>query len=167
MNKVLVILIAFLFVQASSFGQGKDGFFYDNLVIKDNITGEASERLSRTKKPMVRNFYLKAESVSYHLFKENVAELSAEKVRSLLSSGFSLYIDKLEHKGHKNLKPSTMMILNSEGEVIQSYENINNSKEIDWNKILRNNALIRFSGFVISVNEETLGPIQMDVKIVE
>ena len=167
MNKVLVILIAFLFVQSSSFGQRADGYFHNTLTIMDNITNEASERVSRSKKEIKHNFYLKADGTSYHLFKGNQANLTSESISNLLSSGFSLYIDKLEHMGHKNLKPSTMLLLDDRGEVTESFENISELKRTEWDRILAKDALIRFSGFVISVNEEELGPIQMDVKIVE
>lgn len=167
MNKFLVILIAFLFVQTSSFGQGADGYFHNKLTIKDNITGEASERVSRSRKEVKNNFYLKADGTSYHLFKGNQASLSADQIRGLLKSGFSLYIDKLEHKGHKNLKPSAMLLLDAKGEVIESFEEISKLSGTEWDRILTEGTMIRFSGFVISVNEEELGPIQMDVKIVE
>ncbi len=60
-----------------------------------------------------------------------------------------------------------MLILDDNGEVTESFEDISRLKGAEWARILKKDALIRFSGFVISVNEEELGPIQMDVKIVE
>ena len=167
MNKVLVILIAFLFVQSSSYGQRNDGFFHNTLTIKDNITGEASERVSRSKKEIKNNFYLKSDATSYHLFKGNEAKLSADQIMEMLSTGSSLFIDKLEHMGHKNLKPSVLQVLDESGNVTETIDNLSNVKVSTWESKLKKDALIRFSGFVISVNEEELGPIQMDVRITE
>ena len=161
-----VLIIAFLIVQLNVNGQG-DKFFYDTLVVMDYTTNESSERVSRMKKPLIRTFFLKSQTTSYTLFKNNVAKLTADQVLEVLDSGFSLYFDKQEYQGHKNLKPSMLEVLSESNEVVETIEDLSAVKESVLKRKLVPGAKIRLSGFIVSVNEKRLGPIQMDVSIVE
>ena len=171
--KIRIAAVLFLFVlgQLSVNGQesakSKDGFYYDTVTILDHNTNEASERQSRMRKPITRNFYLKSDVTSYHLFKGNVTNLTYDQVKGILDDGFSLYVDKLEHKGHKNLKPSVLEILDENNEVIETVEDISQLEDSTLKRKLKVDSTVRLSGFMISVNEETMGPILLDVKIVE
>lgn len=166
--KITVLLIAFLAVQVSVSAQnGKDKFFYDTLVVMDYTTNLASERLSRLNKPLKRTFYLKSNDLSYTLFKGNVAKLTTDQVLDLLDNGFSLYFDKLEYKDHLNLKPDVLEILSDGNEVLETIESLGSVKESTLTSKLKKGTKLRFSGFIVSVNEEKLGPITMDVEIVE
>lgn len=165
--KLVVIGFAFLCGNAIVSGQSSQTFFYDTLVIKDNITNESSEMLSQLRKPITRNFFLKSGETSYALFQGKVASYSADQVLGFLEQGFSLYIDKREHLQHKNLKPSIVEIMDENGEIIETLENLNGIKTSELRRKLVKDAQIRFSGFVISVNEKKYGPIKMDVVVVE
>ena len=166
--KTGVLLIAFLFIQLNINGQkSSDGFFYDTLVVMDYTTNEASERLTQMRNPLKRTFYLKSETTNYTLFKGAVANLTADQVIEMLDSGFSLYFDKQEYQGHKNLKPSVLEILSESNEVIETIEDLGGMKEAVLKRKLVTGAKVRLSGFIVSVNEKRLGPIQMDVTIVE
>jgi hypothetical protein len=163
-----IFLIAFVFIQLSVYGQNSSGgFFYVTLVVKDNITLEASERISQMRKPLKRTFYLKSEIVNYTLFNGNVAKLTADQILETLDSGFALYFDKQEHQGHKNIKPGIMEILAEDSEVDETIEDLSAVKESALRKKLVKGTKIRFSGFVVSVNEEKLGPIQMEISVIE
>ena len=169
--KLLGIVIAFLLVQGSVVGQGSekgsDGFFFDTLVIMDYTSNLASERLTRSRNPMKRNFYLKSADATYPLFKGQVINLTAEQIITTMNDGFSLFIDKGEHQDHKNLKPSILEIIGEDGKVIETIENLGGVKDKAlWNKLSKV-SMVRISGFIISVNEEKLGPIQLDFKVIE
>jgi len=164
--KIGVILLGILFLQTDGIGQSKGKFFYDTLTIMDYTTNMASERLSQLRKPIKRNFYLKSDVVSYSLFKGEVAQLSKDKINTILEDGLSLYIDKAEHQGHKNLIPSVLDILDADSEVVESLE-LSKMKAAALNRKLSQGAKVRFTGFIISVNEEKNGPLAMDVEVVE
>jgi len=161
-----LIVLGFLFLQAEGISQGNGEYFYDTLTIMDYETYEESVMLSRLKKPITRNFYLKADGISYSLFKNQVANLDPMQISDILSSGFSLYIDKREHQGHKNLVPSILEILDEDNEVVETID-LNEIKSSALGRKLAKDALFRFSGFIISVNENKFGPISMDVRVVE
>ena len=91
--RIGILAVGFLLLGLNGFGQSKGGVFYDTLTIMDYTTNTASERLSQLRKPITRNFYLKNDEVSYHLFKGKVADLNPAQIRSILDSGFSLYIN--------------------------------------------------------------------------
>lgn len=169
--KIGVIILGFLLVQMDAFGQNaeksKDGFYYNTVTIMDYTTNEASERVSRMRKPVTYKFYLKADDVSYSLFSDNVASLTADQVLDLLDSGFSLYVNNMEHQDHKNLKPSTMEVLDENNNVDETIEALGQVKESTLKRKLKEGAKVRFSGFIISVNEDEHGPILMTAKIVE
>ena len=170
-SKIIVVAVVFVFGQLSVFGQGaemsKDGFFYDNLVIMDYTKNESSERLSRTKKPMNRKFFLKSEKGSYQLFAGNAANYTQDEVSVMLNNGFSLYLDKMEYQDHKNLKPSILEILDENNQVLETIEDLENAKPSTLKRKIVKGASLRFSGFIVSVNEEQLGPIQIDIKVTE
>ena len=166
--RIGLVFIAFLFITSDTMGQKKDSkFFYDTLIIMDHTTGMASERLSQLRKPLKRTFYLKSGETSYTLFKGNVANLTGDQVIALLESGFSLYLDKAEHKGHKNLKPGVLDFLAEDDSVTESLEPLSEVNMSVLRKMLTVGKKIRLSGFIISVNEAKNGPILMDVMIVE
>ncbi len=164
--KIGLILMGLFFLQGEGMSQGEGGYFYDTLTIMDYTTNNESERLSRMKKPITRNFFLKSDKVSYSLFKNQKASLTADQVFTILSEGLSLYIDKMEHKGHKNLKPSMIDILDEDGGVVESIELTKKNGSLIKRKVVKG-AIVRFSGFTISVNEKKHGPIVMEAKIVE
>ena len=165
--RIGLMALGFLLLGLNVSGQNQKGIFLDTLMIMDHTTNTASERISQLRKPITRNFYLKNDAVSYHLFKGNVANLNASQIRTILDSGFSLYIDKGEHKGHKNLKPSILEVLDATGEVAELIEDVDKIKPTKLAGVLTPGAMVRFSGFSISVNEQKLGPILMDAKVVE
>ena len=165
--RIGMMALGFLLLGLNAQGQSKGGVFYDTLTIMDYTTNTASERLSQLRKPITRNFYLKNDEVSYHLFQGKVANLNAAQIRSILDSGFSLYIDKGEHKAHKNLKPSILEVLDATGEVTELIEDLPKIKPTKLAGVLTTGTMVRFSGFSISVNEQKLGPILMDAKVVE
>ncbi|MDF1696704.1 MAG: hypothetical protein P1U56_12760 [Saprospiraceae bacterium] len=169
--RIAICMCVLFFGQLTLFGQkgqkAQKSVFIDTLIIKDNITGEASERLSQMRKPIKRNFYLKANKISYHLFQGNVAALSPDEIMEVMGSGFSLFIDRMEHKMHANLKPSSMDILDKQNTVIETIDNINKMEESVLLRKMGEGSSVRFSGFPISVNEHKYGPIQMEVKIKE
>lgn len=165
--KVLVILGALVFVSGNVIGQNNSKFFYDTLTIMDYTTNAASERLSQLRKPIKRTFYLKNEEISYTLFKGDVASLTAPQIMTILDDGFSLYIDKAEHRGHKNLKPSILEVMDENNEVIEKVEDLGSVKSSTLKRSMAKGESLRFSGFIISVNEEKLGPITIDVKLAE
>jgi len=165
--KSLGIVIAFLLMHFSGIGQDNGGYFYDTLTIMDYTTNDASERLTRLRKPIKRTFYLKNDEVSYTLFNGNVAKLDAEGIMAILDDGFSLYIDKLEHRGHSNMKPSVLEVMDENGEVIELVEDISALKPAALKRTMAKGESLRFSGFIISVNEKKLGPIMIDVKLME
>ena len=164
-NRISLITLVLMFIGICAFGQKQ--VYYDTLTIKDYTTNMESERLSQLRKPIIRNFYLKNDKISYHLFKGKVAKLNPEQIRSVLEDGFSLYIDKGEHQGHKNLKPSVLEILDEAGEVAETIENVNEMEPVKLGRKIVIGSTVRFSGFTISVNEKKLGPILMDVTITE
>ena len=166
--RIGVLLVAFLLVQVDAFSQkSNDGFFYDTLVVMDYTTDEASERLTRMRKPLKRTFYLKSSTTDYTLFKGNQASLTADQVLEILDSGFGLYFDKQEYQGHKNLKPNVLEVMSPDNEVLETIESLGEVKPAVIKKKLKIGAKLRFSGFIVSVNEEKLGPILMDVTIIE
>lgn len=168
--KIGITLLLGLWMHISCMAQTandtKEAYFYDTLTIMDYTTNAASERLTQLKKPIVRNFYLKSGEVSYHLFKGNVAKLKPEEVSQVINEGFSLFIDKAEHRGHKNLKPSVLEILDETGEVIESVD-LQKIKTTALDSKLKIGDVFRLSGFIISVNEKKLGPILLDAQLVE
>ena len=164
--KTGIVLLGVLLLSVSSYGQNDGKYFYDTLTIMDYTTNSASERLSQLRKPIKRNFYLKSEVVSYLLFKGEVAKLNADQISSILKNGLSLYIDKSEHQGHKNLKPSVMEILDANKEVVETVD-LQSIKPTALNSKIKKDALVRFTRFIISVNEKKFGPILMDVQVVE
>jgi len=167
--KFIMIVLIMVGMQSDSLGQQKtsDPYFYDTLTILDLTTNAASERISRLKNPINRNFYLKSGETTYHLFTNSEAILTADAVLELLDDGFSLYIDKLKHKQHLNLRPAVMEVLDENGEVIEVVENIGSMKASVLARKLKVDNILRFSGFPISVNEKKLGPIMMNVRIAE
>ena len=167
--KIGAVVIGILFMQISVFGQNSNTggkYFYDTLTIMDYTTNEASERLTRLNKPLKRTFYLKSDGISYTLFKNEVAKLSKEQIKSILDNGFSLYIDKAEHRGHKNLKPSVLEVLDVNKNVVETVD-LGKANAATLNRKVAKGGLIRLSGFIISVNEEKFGPITMDVEVTE
>lgn len=170
-SKIIVVVLVFVFGQLSVFGQSaeksKDGFYYDNLVIMDYTTNESSERMSRTRKPMNRKFFLKSDKGSYQLFTGNTANYNTDEVLAMLDNGFSLYLDKMEYQDHKNLKPSIMEIMDENNQVIETVEDLGNVSASALKRKIKKDAMLRFSGFIVSVNEEKLGPIYIDIEVVE
>ncbi|MEM9545225.1 MAG: hypothetical protein AAGA77_04595 [Bacteroidota bacterium] len=164
--KTGIVVLGMVLFGFSSYGQANGNYFYDTLTIMDYTTNTASERLSQLRKPINRKFYLKSDVVSYSLFKGEVVQLNAEQISSILENGLSLFIDKLEHQGHKNLKPSVMEILDANKNVVETVD-LDKIKRTALNTKIKKDSVVRFTRFIISVNEEKLGPIFMDVQVVE
>ena len=166
--KITVLVIGFAFIQTMSFGQKSGGgYFYDTLTVMDYTTNLASERLSQLRKPLIRTFYLKNGGMSYTLFKGQVAKLTSEQVMNLLESGFSLYFDKMEYRDHKNLKPGVLELMAADGSASKTIENPGAAQSSAITNLLTKGAVIRLSDFIVSVNEKKLGPILMDIQIIE
>lgn len=168
--KIGLLVLSFLMCYGAGISQSnsktKKKFYIDTLIVMDYSTGYASERLSQLRKPLNRKFYLKSGTMNYQLFQGNVAKMTTDQVLGLLDKGFNLYFDKMEYKDHQNMKPSTLEII-ANNEVVETLESLESVKETELRRKLAPGKTIRLSGFIVSVNEEKLGPIMMDVSIVE
>lgn len=167
--RIGMVLIVCLLCNLNVNGQKKSGekFFYDTLTIMDYTTYEESVRLSQMRKPMTRTFYLKSDDVNYTLFKNSEASMTADQVVTAIESGFTLYLDKMEHKQHSNLKPGVIEFLDEENEVIEMLEPLSDVNMSVLKRKLLKDTKVRLSGFIISVNEKKNGKIIMDIVIKE